>query len=375
MVAQGVRPAAAGDVRFSDTMQTARAKLAQIKTDLEHSSSAAAEEWEKIKCTALTCNILCWALPVFGWCCYCCEACNSPTAHYVHDICTMQKFSDLVQSMRKASPMLCLDISCGHYETRTTTDSEGRTETRTVYVETYSNHENFTGFSKVQDETPSAEELFDLVGRVTQQPCTEGDIMLVEVHVDALPVDEDSANKLFAYASRWYDQNMSDEIQHFSFEWTLNERVNSSDKMTMPSGNRCCVPISLDPASNPEWLSEDAFKREVCKGCAYCYRKKIFANSRKVELHVTKHFSMSAESAAIFPKIPPFSLRKAIPVLGQVMSSESAPAMTSSMESTDIQPPVHAAVPAEHKFCSECGTPSAGQAFCANCGKNQSSSR
>ena len=327
MMAQRVRPAAAGTVRFSDTMQTARDKLAQIKTDLGHSKSAAAEEWEKIKCKALTHNILCWTLPVLGWGCYCWEAWNSPTAHFVHDIDTMQKFSRLVQSMRKASPMLCLHISCGHW-------------VGDVYTETYQNHENFTGFSKVQDETPSSEELFDLVGRVTQQPCTEGDIMLVEVHVDALPVDEDSANKLFAYASRWYDQNMRDKIQHFSFEWTLaTENLAEcmpSDKMTMPSGNRCCVPISLNPASTPEWLSEDAFRREARLGCAYCYRKKIFANSRKVELHVTKHFSMSAESAAIFPKIPPFSLRTAIPVLGQVMSSESAPAMTSSMESTEF---------------------------------------
>jgi hypothetical protein len=321
MMAQRVRPAAAGTVRFSDTMQTARAKLAQIKTDLGHSKSAAAEEWEKIKCMALTCNILCWTLPVLGWGCYCWEAWNSPTAHFVHDIYTMQEFSRLVQSMRKASPMLRLGIKCGHYE------SSGDSE---FYKQTYQNHENFTGFSKVQDETPSSEELFDLVGRVTQQPCTEGDIMLVEVHVDALPVDEDSANKLFAYASRWYDQNMRDKIQHFSFEWTLaTENLAEcmpSDKMTMPSGNRCCVPISLNPASTPEWLSEDAFRREARLGCAYCYRKKIFANSRKVELHVTKHFSMSAESAAIFPKIPPFSLRTAIPVLGQVMSSESAPA-------------------------------------------------
>ena len=108
------RPAAAANTRFNDTMQIAQAKLAQIKTDLEHSSSAAAEEWESIRCKAGTCNVLCWILPVLGWCCYCWEAHRSPTAQYVHDIDTMQQFADLVEAMRKARPVLRLHIECGH---------------------------------------------------------------------------------------------------------------------------------------------------------------------------------------------------------------------------------------------------------------------
>jgi hypothetical protein len=358
------RPAAAANTRFNDTMQIAQAKLAQIKTDLEHSSSAAAEEWESIKCKAGTCNVLCWILPVLGWCCYCWEAHNSPTAHYVHDIDTMQQFDDRVEAMRKARPVLRLNIECGHNEERTTTDSEGNTSTSTVYVQTFANSTDITGFSKVQDETPSAKELYDLVGRMTRQPLNEGDIMLLEIHVDAFPVDEDSASRLFAEANQWYDRNTCDRIHKYWYEWTLD--------VAMPSGNRCCVPVSSDLSSTPEWLSEAAFRQAVLTGCAYCYRKKIFTQSRKVEVHVVKHFSMSAESAAIFPQVPPFSVRKAVPLMAQIMSSAADPAPTSSMESVDNQPPGHATglgAP-KAKFCGACGTPSDGQeSFCANCGK------
>ena len=86
----------------------ARHRLVQIAHDLENTESAAASEWDKVKCKALFCNIICWTLILAP--AYCDEANASPTAQYVHDIQTMDRFKALVEDMRKARPVLRLKI-------------------------------------------------------------------------------------------------------------------------------------------------------------------------------------------------------------------------------------------------------------------------
>jgi len=285
----------------------------QIARDLENAETAAGSEWDEVKGKALLCNILCWALPLFGACCYCHEAKQSPTAQYVHDIQTMDRFKALVEDIRKAQPVLRLNICCWHTESRT--DSEGNTSTHTVVTKTAS--EDISGFAAVLDETLSADDMWALVAE-THRPVVEGEILLVQVHINALPVSEHSLEQLRVRALNWFNVQQSDVNQDYSWSWELDT---SGFQTLWPSGGR----LTLAPGSSkPEWLSQEEFERSVTLGCAYCYRKKLFESARKIDFHVNKHFQMPG-TPAVGPEAVPFSVRKGVPKMAQYLPPAPTP--------------------------------------------------
>ena len=377
-------------LRYPETVVTARHRVVQIARDLENAESAAASEWGDVQCKALFCNILCWTLPIFGACCYCIEANASPTAQYVHDIQTMQHFKALVEDIRKARPVLRLGIQCSHTETHS--DGNGGQSTRTVVTKTAS--EEFSGFAAVLDETPSADEMWALVAE-THRPIVEGEVLLVQVHINALPMNEASQEALRAHALHWFNAQKSDQTQVYSWSWEMDT---SGFQTQWPSGGR----LTLVPGSNkPEWLSPDKFQRSLCLGCAYCYRKKLFENARKVNFHINKHFQMPG-TPAVGPEAVTFSVRKGVPKMAQFLPPVPTPvwcptaaqnaggvpvsaAPFGAQQAAPLSQNSMAAVPlgAERagpsqpaatttSYCPECGAAKkAGTKFCSQCGQAQ----
>ena len=124
-------------------------------------------------------------------------------------------------------------------ETCRSAASNGNTTTQQAFVHTFRGSTDFTGFSKVQDETPST------VGRVTQQPIDEGNGMLVAIHVDALPVGEDSVKTLLV------DLLPTCGACTTKMRATAFTGGHSAFPYVPISGKECRVPISMAPALTP----------------------------------------------------------------------------------------------------------------------------
>jgi len=283
----------------------ARHRLVQIAHDLENTESAAASEWDKVKCKALFCNIICWTLILAP--AYCDEANASPTAQYVHDIQTMDRFKALVEDMRKARPVLRLKIRCYH---QTSSDGEDRQYSKEETIDLHN-------FAAVLDETLSADDMCALVAE-THRPIVEHELVLVQVHVNALPVSEDSLKQLRLQAMNWFNQQKSDIYQDYSWSWELDT---SGFKTPWPSDGRLAL---VTGSSRPKWLSQGAWTLSKCLGCAYCYRMKLFANARKIDFHVNKHYQMPG-APAVGPEAVPFAVRNAVPKMAKFLPPAPAP--------------------------------------------------
>jgi hypothetical protein len=172
-------PGAEWNQRFSDEMATAQARVQYMKYDLENADNAAEREWGEVKGKALACNVLCWVLPLIGWCCYCQEAKTSRTSQYINDLTTVGTFKALVEAIRKARPVQRLGIVCGHTETTHSTDSNANTTTSSRFVETHRASENFDNFAIVLDETIPADDMWALLGEMRGGQVAEGDALLV----------------------------------------------------------------------------------------------------------------------------------------------------------------------------------------------------
>lgn len=132
----------------------------------------------------------------------------------------------------------------------------------------------------------------------------------MQFHINALPLNEYSMEELKSVANDWYSAQKRDSEQYHSWSWELGT--------PMSTGGRCAFVMSADPSAKPEWLSQGAFDQAVITGCAYCYRKKLFENARKVNYHVCKHFSMpgvNINAEALIAGAQPFSVRRALPVM------------------------------------------------------------
>ena len=157
----------------------------------------------------------------------------------------------------------------------------------------------------------------------------------MQFHINALPLDQDSMTKLKSVANDWYSAQMRDSQQSYSWSWELGT--------PMPTGGRCAFVMSTDPSAKPEWLSQGAFDQAVNTGCAYCYRKKLFENARKVNYHVCKHFSMpgvNINDEALIAGAQPFSVRRALPAMAPFLPEPTQVACAGPCQSGSAWPAV-----------------------------------
>ena len=420
------RPPQAGDGRVPDTGAAAQERLRHVSLDLEEAKSAAGNEWQEVAGRALRNNVLCWGLPpagcgvaaacmacsgcfsaqcvlaatagtlaggaaglAYGNFVYCREAKASATAAYVDDIETLDRFKALVEDIRKARPVLRLGIVCRHLESSTDYDSNGESSTSSYWVETHRASQDFSGFAAVFDETLSADDMWALVaenhGRIV-----DDELLLVQMHINALPVSDASQEELRRHAQNWFDAERCDSEQLYSWSWELD----TNGSLVWPSGGRMTL---ISGSSRPEWLSKEGFDKAVCRGCAYCYRKKLFGNARKINFAINKHFSMPGAPAAN-PADLQFSVRNAVPKMAPFLPAvptavycppvaiSAAPSQQNSMTASQkaagvvkfgAQQAVPVTVPLKPQQtsgCSACGAAYvAGAKFCRSCGKVQPS--
>ena len=264
------RPPQAGDGRVPDTGAAAQERLRHVSLDLEEAKSAAGNEWQEVAGRALRNNVLCWGLPpagcgvaaacmacsgcfsaqcvlaatagtlaggaaglAYGNFVYCREAKASATAAYVDDIETLDRFKALVEDIRKARPVLRLGIVCRHLESSTDYDSNGESSTSSYWVETHRASQDFSGFAAVFDETLSADDMWALVaenhGRIV-----DDELLLVQMHINALPVSDASQEELRRHAQNWFDAERCDSEQLYSWSWELD----TPGSFVWPSGGR-----------------------------------------------------------------------------------------------------------------------------------------
>jgi len=233
---------------------------------------------------------------------YLCEAlCCSKTSQYLRNICCEASFIKFVAKVQESNPEVGFSIQNWHNETRTSTDSEGRTTTSTVRVNTHFAAEGFA-IQGHTDETLSPEQMiamFHLLhGSGSIADTSAGDvnftvsktgeqvlILLCHFPMDFRPREQHTLNSHAATRASFYARNTSDVYQDKA----------ESQKIDFPGYvERMMLVISTsgsDSVSHPWWMNFYFYAFLSMLGLSIPYRLFFFHKTAARTWGVVKHFS------------------------------------------------------------------------------------